>query len=377
MYCIKCGSQLPKGAAFCAVCGEKTSDSDTVAVSVQHETKDVNKEALIRFAGKMVDEFVGVPVIPAGDISFEFINSVSSFNPLYILDDLKKQLIDILYEKTEYRYDESYFEDILEATYEKKIRFHQKRILETLIEDYKSIINSFRYSYDLYLDLRPDETRVFYYSHSIYYISNILKDVSGLFFARTCLKALEIFQCEGNKTYYKVGGGFSSTGPMFDNKAFRDDYRLYKSMMEYIESKIISIGGGEGKKRLEETKKKEKRDKTKQEAKTTAAIFIKVIFMMAMVAAFVFMSLISSSSATEGWIPLASGIALWLLGLSFNVRFSNVIAVIGFGYCSCCGIYPRMFFDRSFGRSSICVGCCCYYRLRTYVQRRLSGRHRN
>lgn len=326
MYCIKCGNQLSEGAVFCAVCGEKSSNIGTV-VELK-ESREFTKDALIRLAGKMVDEFAGVPAIPMGDMSFDFINSVSRFNPLFVLDDLRKQIIDVLYEKTEYRYEESYFEDILKETYEKKIRFHQKRILDTLVEDYKGIVDGFRYNYDTYLDLRPDETRVFYYAHSIYYISNILNDVSGMFFARTCLKALEIFQCEGNKTYHKVGAGFSSTGPMLEKKAFRDDYRLYKSMLEYIESKIISVGGDSAKKKLEDTKKRENREKTKQNAQTNAAIYTKVILMTAMLAAFVVISLFSNSPVMEGWIPLASGAALWLLGLAFNIRIRNVIAVV-------------------------------------------------
>ena len=160
MRCQYCGATYDKNYSYCAACGKPVTKIEQYAIQ--------NYDALVRRANKVVQEFDKYPLMPSGDLSIGFIKKVFYYNPLFVLDDLKKGLMDMLLEVTQYQYEEQQLQQIIEETYQRYERGHKERILQILIDEYKRVINGFWDSYRYYMDLRPHETQVFYYSYSIF-----------------------------------------------------------------------------------------------------------------------------------------------------------------------------------------------------------------
>lgn len=209
---------------------------------IQVESRIPNDAALIRRANKMIDDFNLYPTMPTGDLSFEFIANVTKFNPLFVLNQLRKNIIDMLMDKTDFMYDEQQFDYILNETFYKRLKSQQERILLILIDNYKVDMQRLRGTYHSYMDLRQDETVVFYYAYSIYYIAQKLENASALIFARKVLKFLELFHCEKSSTPYD---GLPANGKMFSIRRFKEDKQLYNEILDLIEVAIHKYADAE------------------------------------------------------------------------------------------------------------------------------------
>ncbi|MBO5321720.1 MAG: zinc ribbon domain-containing protein [Clostridia bacterium] len=226
MKCKFCGTINNEEAIFCLSCGKQVNSNTR---------KIENYDALIRHANKIVNEFDLYPLMPRGDLSIDFIRDVFNFNPLFVLDDLKKAVMDMLWQETNYKYDEKELLPILEETYGKHENKHKERILNILINNYKNDINTLWFKHWSYMRLRPDETIIFYYAFSIFYISRDLNNNSGLLFARKALQALELFQCEKSTTPFD---GIGHTGKLLKLSEFSADKAIYDKLMQMIEKEI-------------------------------------------------------------------------------------------------------------------------------------------
>lgn len=244
MQCKFCGHEINGDVKYCSNCGK------------QQVIQIENRDALVRRANKMVEDFNLYPVMPSGDLSLDFIERVFVFNPLFVLDDLKKQVMLVLLETTEYRYDEELLLPILEETYGRQKIKHAERIMNTLVNNYKEDAKRFRYKYSYYMDLRQEETLIFYYAYSVYYIAKKLRNASAMLFARTALKALELFVCEEGSV---PGFSFSASGYMLKLAEFSEDNKLYQKLLRMIEDDIEGSADEEIKNKLHQVKEEEKK----------------------------------------------------------------------------------------------------------------------
>ncbi len=251
MKCEFCGVVNNEGAVFCSSCGKQMKGS-------VHKVE--NYDALVRHANKMVSEYDKYPLMPKGDFSIDFIKKVFKFNPLFVLDNLKKAVMDMLWKETNYKYDEEDLLPILEETYGKYERKHKERILKILIDNFKKDLDSsyFRFKYWSYMDIRTDETIIFYCAFSIFYISRDLNDCRGLLFARKALQALELFHCEKSTTPFD---GIKHSGKMLKLYEFSADKEVYDKLMQMIETEIQTNGSEECKQQLIQDKQKQSASK--------------------------------------------------------------------------------------------------------------------
>lgn len=252
MTCRYCQKKLEEGAIFCSHCGKKQEDMKVTEIE--------NYDALIRRANKMVKEYDRYPLIPEGNLSIEFIQNVFNFNPLFVLNDLRKAVLDMLLKVTEYKYDEEQLYPILKETYGKHESQHKERILRTLIENYKYDLKHYSFKQHSYMSLRPVETQIFYYAFSIFYISRDLKNGSGMFFARHALKGIGLIHCERSTTPFD---GIGSTGRLLELSEFTKDAVVYNKMMQMIESEIEKSGDQESIEQLHNAKREEAAEEKK------------------------------------------------------------------------------------------------------------------
>ncbi len=250
MECLFCATTNSDLAEFCSSCG-KSLKKDFVG-------KIANYDALIRRANKMVNEYDRYPLMPQGDLSIDFIRNVFKFNPLFVLDDLKKAIMNMLLDQTNYQYDEEDLLPILEETYGKHEDEHKKRILDTLINNYKKDIDTIRFKHWSYMMLRPDETVIFYYAFSIFYIARELKNSPGLLFSRKALQALDLFYCEKGTTPFDC---IEHTGKLLRLSEFSADKSVYDKLMGMIDREIETNGSEESKLQLKKEKEEELRSK--------------------------------------------------------------------------------------------------------------------
>lgn len=215
-----------------------------------------NYDALVRRANKIVSEYNRYPLMPKGDCSIDYIKKVFNYNPLFVLDDLKKLLMDTLLKVTEYKYSEEELRPIIDETYGKQEIRHKNRILKTLIENYKHDAQYFRFKHWSYMMLRPEETVIFYYAFSIFYIARDLKNGSALLFARTVLKALDLFYCEKGTNPID---GIEHAGKLLNHSDFYADRIVYEKLMQMIELEIENTSDEETKLKLSEIKQGEKK----------------------------------------------------------------------------------------------------------------------
>ena len=169
--------------------------------------------------GKIANRFDLVPLIPEGDFSVEFIENVFSFDPYSVLKILKEQLQN-------------------QTIYEKCEAQHKKRILKELIDEFRHNFRYMKFNHKSYMDLRINETLIFYYSFSILYIARDLKSISGLKFALVALNSLKLIKCENDEEYYLP---IENGGKMLELPEFNRDRIVYKKLKDMIESEIIKV----------------------------------------------------------------------------------------------------------------------------------------
>lgn len=215
-------------------------------------------EALLRRANKIVSEYDRYPLMPEGDLSIEYIKRVFNFNPLFVLDDLKKRLINTLLEVTDYKYSEEELQPIINESYGKQEKRHQERILNMLVKNYKHDVNLIRPQYTYYIDLRPMETKIFYYAFSIFYIGRKLHNDSALLFARTVISAINLLYCE--KSSVPAAYGMKHSGMLLSLSDFKEDQAVYYRLVDMIESEIANNSSEDTKQKLTDLKKKEKKN---------------------------------------------------------------------------------------------------------------------
>jgi hypothetical protein len=215
-------------------------------------------EALVRRANKIVSEYNRYPLMPEGDLSIEFIKNVFNFNPLFVLDDLKRHLINTLLDVTDYKYSKETLQPIVNESYGKQEKRHQERILDILIKNYKQDVDLIRSQYMYYIDLRPMETKIFYYAYSIFYIGRVLHNDSALMFARTAISAIGLLYCE--KSSVPAAYGVQHSGWLLALSDFKEDQKVYSKLVDMIENEIMNTAGEDTKQKLSDFKKREKKN---------------------------------------------------------------------------------------------------------------------
>lgn len=245
MTCKLCGKELQNGKEYCVICDIKRQDPNGEKID--------NYEGLVRRADKMIREYDRYPLMPEGNLSVEYIENVFNFNPLFVLDDLKKQVGDMLLEKTDFRYSERELSHILEATYKRREEEQKSRIYNIIKNNFSNYLNTFS-SYTIcpryHMDLRPVETQIFYYAYSLYYIAKELNFSDGFLTARQVLKAIDMLHCEKSNNI----DGFRKSGKMLDLAEFSRDKKVYDKLMTMIEDEINNNCDDSTKQKLEETK---------------------------------------------------------------------------------------------------------------------------
>lgn len=213
-------------------------------------------DALVRRANKIASDFDRYPLMPQGDHTIEFIEKVFDFNPLFVLDELKKHLMDTLLEVTEYKYSEEELQPIVEEAYTKHETEQKERILKTVIENYRSEVRNYIFRHSWYVFLRPEETVVFYYAFSIFYIARDLHKGPALLYARQALKTVELFHCEKDTTPLR---DIKHSGKMLSLSEFKRDYAVYDKLINMIEEEIEKLPDKNIKRKLDEQKKEERK----------------------------------------------------------------------------------------------------------------------
>lgn len=299
----------------------------------------LNEQALIRRTNKMIDDWNVYPQIPAGDLTFGFISKVEQFNPLYSLDNLRTSILDMLMEQTDYKYDYEEFDEIMASTFGLREENLKIKIADNLVKEYKEKVGTIRMIYDSEMDLRPDETTVFYYAYSIYKISAELKNDDGLFFARLALKALDNFYCKKNQMPYF---GIKKSGMLLNLSQYNEDRQLYLHILNLIESAICK-NGEKSSAILNQVKEKENSKKRKNNLKnaknTTLNVFIRIFMVVAVLISFkIYMGVINFDF--DSWIIDLSKILLLFSATIFNIKNRNLVKVIIFDIVMAALFYP-------------------------------------
>ncbi len=214
-----------------------------------NELKIYNYQALCNRISRMIKDFNSYPIMPEGDLSVEFIENVFSYNPLFVLDDFKLTIILTLLEKTDYKYSEDELMPLIDETYGKKEKDLKGDILNYLIENFKSDINHVQFKQHSYMRLRPDETMLFYYAYSIFYISKDLNFIPGVLFARKALQSITFFQCEKGTNPID---GIKRNGKLLNLSEFSRDRNVYNKLKIMIENEIEKSNDEDAKKQLKE-----------------------------------------------------------------------------------------------------------------------------
>ena len=270
MNCKICGKELSTDKEICTMCDIKSRDPNA--------SKIENYEGLVRRADKMIKEYSKYPAIPSGNLSIDFIEDVFNFNPLFVLDTLKKSVMDMLLEKTDFRYSQTELSHIAEETYKRHEENQKSRILNTIIENWKEFVDTINILQHSYMSLRPMETQIFYYAYSIYYISKDLKFGEGLLYAKKVLEAISLFQCQKDSTPFD---GIDHSGKLLSLKEFARDKQVYDKMMAMIEAEINQCGDETVKTKLTEEKNKENK------AKKTGKIFCLISLVLSIIGLFI------------------------------------------------------------------------------------------
>lgn len=211
-------------------------------------------DALLRQANLTASEYGEYPLIPKGDLSVEFIEKVFDFNPLLVLDKLKTVLMSDLMETTGHIYSEEQLQHIVNEAYSRQEVYHKKRILNILIKNYKRDSQHFRIRHHSYMTLRPEETVIFYYAFSIFYIAKALRDGEALLFAREVLKIIGILRCEtGNSPF----DGIRHSGKMLSIYTFQRDRVIYYRLISLIELEIETAADDDTKRKLNRIRSRE------------------------------------------------------------------------------------------------------------------------
>lgn len=244
MNCKLCGKEIAENKDFCGICLIKKDDPNASRIE--------NYDALVRRVDKMVADYNKYPLMPSGDLSIEFIENVFNFNPLFVLDDLKKGLYDVIMEKTEFMYSQKELSHLIETTYQRRDEEQKGRIFNNISHNFSNFLDSFS-SYTVtphsYMDLRPVETQIFYYAFSLYYISKELKYSDGFLTAKQALKALEMFHCEKSSTPFD---GIKQSGKLLNLSEFSRDRQVYDKLMSMIDAEITENGNEVAKATLKE-----------------------------------------------------------------------------------------------------------------------------
>ena len=187
----------------------------------------------IRTAKKIFRSFDLYPIIPTGDLTVEFIEKVFVFQPLYVLDDLKREVNLAI---ADFKDDADYIFSLIQPAYDKYEKYHKKRILDILIENFRGSFSSLCFKHSSYMTLRPTETLIFYYAYSIFYIAREIKDVAGLRFSKVTLDTIKLLECEKrNDSYLFIESG----GKMLCLPEFNRDKRVYEELKKMIDEEIM------------------------------------------------------------------------------------------------------------------------------------------
>lgn len=252
MFCKFCGAKIDDNAVFCSGCGKKQSDT----VSTQKD----NNDALIRRANKMIEEFDRYPLMPTGNLGVEFIEKVFDFDPLFVLKDLRKSIMNMFLEQTNYNYDEKELLPLLEETYGKNEKKLMRKVYGHITENFQEDFDHTNFLQHSYMSLRPKETMFFYYAFSAFYIAKKLNDPYAMYYSRVILKTLDVFHCEKSTTPFD---GIGQTGKMLELSEFSADREVYDKMLQMIEDEIELCENEEIKTQLEEQKRKEEQEEIK------------------------------------------------------------------------------------------------------------------
>ncbi len=219
-----------------------------------------NYQALYNRINKLISDFDVYPLMPEGNLTIEFIENVFSFNPLFVLDDFKKDIMNILLEKTDYKYSEEELMSIVNETYVKREKELKIGVLNQLINNFKGYTDNIWRKETSYMQMRTKETILFYFAYSIFYISKDIKSISGVLFSRTVLKSLDLIHCEKRTSKFNLDG-FKCSGKMLDLREFSRDRNVYEKMKSMIEKEIENSNDEEAKQELKKAIEEENKQK--------------------------------------------------------------------------------------------------------------------
>ena len=299
--------------------------------------------SLKRRANAIIADWDVVPIFPTVIGNFEYVASARFFDPLYRLSLLRAEILKTFMEHTNYMYDENAFDELLDATYGISEKALMKRILDSLVENFKKDFKTFRYKYTMSVKLYEEEGIIYHYVYSIYKISKILNNGDGLFFALQVLKALEMFCCEKTEKYFS---GVPRTGMLLSIKEFKKDQELYYETRRLIENEIELLSNKELSEKLREMKQNEKSDIKKSKSKKTLGIIIRtllVVFANSFLGLYtkILMSFdVELYPKFDLWAIDVSVIIDILMILMFNIKHKNLLAVIAFDIFMIALFYP-------------------------------------
>lgn len=237
MFCSKCGKEISPDIIFCPYCGTKKVESNTAFNDRKIETVDY--EALERRTEKVVKEFNSFPAIPSDNISYDVVANVFSFNPFCLLKKLRKSLMDMLLERTDYRIPETELKPIIESAYGKYEKKYKQKALKYYGDSFEEIMHYWTFSYTYYLDLIPVVTQIFYYSYAVFYAGKELNDIDSLLYSRRILSALTLIFCQRGDV--KINGMLVRKSGKFLKLSEFEEYRtLFLNMKQMIEDEVYS-----------------------------------------------------------------------------------------------------------------------------------------
>lgn len=291
-----------------------------------------DKISLTNRADKICREFDLYPLMPEGDDTVAYMEQVVNFNPLFVLDTLENNLVNILLEKINYKYNESCIRDFVRQCIKKHQNYHAERILQILKNNfYRDIVdvyktNKSRHQYQSFESLRRNETKIFYYSYSIYYLADLLNDVDNLRYARRALSYMCQLEC---KRGYTSETPIKTDGLVFSIEMFSREKALFEKLAEKMNSSIRKFDIKEKNEWLDELIKKEQNSIKSNKSKRNITTLCRVISPF-LVPVFLYLYTTMVDFDFDEWIIMVSALVSILSGLIINVKYKKLpITIIG------------------------------------------------
>lgn len=279
MYCTQCGTVVPENAVFCPECGkdQKSTHTSQNTISTQNAIND-DIESLTRRANAYIDQYVICPDVEWARMLSNW-KDVFEFNPLFLVQRLKNDLLRMLMNVTEYSHDETFFYPVIEKTY--NARYNS--MLEVLKNYFHDLLVQFcsqgEFKYTFYINLEDDLHYLFICSKSFIDLCVQTNDTANLFEGLSFARAAEYFYIDASSSGTWQIQGIKRSGTAFSTSQYYQDAQYFRQLYQFVETTLQQMNP-EGAKAVEQLHANIAKESKSKFRKHAVSILIKTIFVL-------------------------------------------------------------------------------------------------